>query len=157
MNRRGPLDGLRGLLSGPGRKLLYGILMVVAGIAAITLDLFLEVPFIDVLVMTLAGALVTLLANKEGEQTGQDGDSALDRLLKRLGDPLSTNERSGDRAASSRLQKGRDQLALHEVCVVLALAHDGPLAAADHHLGGSRAGVVVGGHGEAVGPRAHHG
>src|SRR5215207_6072524 len=53
------------------------------------------------------------------------------------------------------LEERRDQLALHQVGMALALAHDGPPVAPDEDLGGAGAGVVVGGHREAVGAGAH--
>src|SRR5215207_5801145 len=60
-------------------------------------------------------------------------------------------------ACAGFLEERRDQLAFHQVRVALALAHDGPPVSPDEDLGGAGAGVVVGGHREAVGAGAHDG
>jgi hypothetical protein len=55
------------------------------------------------------------------------------------------------------LQESGDELAFHQVGVALALAHYGPPVSPDEDLGGAGAGVVVGGHREAIGAGAHDG
>jgi hypothetical protein len=81
---------LRDLVSGSGKKALYGVLAV-AEVAAIVLGLVFDVPFMDVVALGLPGLFVMFhRGSGGGEADGAEDDPGekglLDRLLELLGD-----------------------------------------------------------------------
>lgn len=92
MNRSGVFGKLRDLAGGIGKKSLFGAFAVVE-ILLFGLGAAFEIPFMETIAMILLPLFVTYFTGSEDEQSGQDEDNFLERLLKRFGDPLNDDPR----------------------------------------------------------------
>lgn len=91
MNRSGVLGKLRDLAGGMGKKSLYGAFAILE-ILLFGLGAFFEIPFMETIAMILLPLFVTYFTGSEDDQSGSDENNFLERLLKRLGDPLNDDD-----------------------------------------------------------------
>ena len=91
MNRSGVLGKLRDLAGGIGKKSLYGAFAILE-ILLFGLGAFFEIPFMETIAMILLPLFVTYFTGSEDDQSGSGENNFLERLLKRLGDPLNDDD-----------------------------------------------------------------